>query len=190
MKLLNKSVLVGIASALAALGNPSAAHAFKMKKKQNHLKFLIAPILAVGRDSAFLGLAMAVALSMGFVEDADARTLNQAERVLTSGRGLWFEADWDNDLVCYLYDFKIGAPTHLRVVKQPYSRNIITGECRFSLPLAPSFAGVGRVRRGVLQIRWPSGYAEYIGLGGYYRQQGYLRISRSSTGPSWWQKLR
>lgn len=43
------------------------------------------------------GIALAMALFMVSTDDADARSLNQTERFLASGRGLWFENDWGRD---------------------------------------------------------------------------------------------
>ena len=135
-----------------------------------------------------VGLAFAAALSLTFVDDADAK-LNSTEKFLASNQ-LWFEYDYDGDLVCYLYDVRRGTPSnpvaHLRVIKRGYPVNLFTGQCRLSTPLSPNFGGVGSVKRGVLKIQWPSGYVERISLGGYDRSNDALAIRRSSTGNSWW----
>ncbi len=127
---------------------------------------------------------------MTSVDKADAATLNSTERFLANNR-LWFEYDYDQDLVCHLYDIRRGTPdtpVHLRIIDYPYPVNPFTGQCTFRTPLAPAFGGVGKVdpTTNALRIRFPSGAVQRIRIGDYVSSERALRISRSGWGPSWW----
>jgi hypothetical protein len=140
--------------------------------------------------ASILGLIVAVSVSMVSMEDAEAAPLSATERFLAN-KHLWFEHDWDRDWVCYMYDIQRGTTPssgpYLRVVRNAYPVNLVTGECRLSTPLSPAFGGVGQVSAtNVLRIQWPSGYVERIKLVRYFSADDALSIRRSSTGDSWW----
>lgn len=138
-----------------------------------------------------MGLALAVSLSMVSMENAEAAPLNATERFLAN-KHLWFEHDWDQDGICYMYDIQRGTTPssgdHLRVIRRAYPVNLFTGECRLSAELTPAFGGVGQVRMStsVLRIQWPTGSVERIKLVQYFSADDALAIRRSSTGNSWW----
>lgn len=114
------------------------------------------------------------------------RALSADEQQL-AGRGLWFEFDYDNDGVCYLYNFTTIAPRgYLSGGRTPYYVNPFTNRCRLTEPFGPNAEFIWSASGRSLRIQFVSGFVESIFLGTYFPDD-FQQIYRASTGSSgWW----
>ncbi len=139
--------------------------------------------------SLFLMGETLFAFPLWFTEKVNAQTNpNQViASVLSSGSGRWLEIDSRN-FMCTIYDFKpSGVLAVMRIVRQGYGLNPISGQCRFSTaPFAPNFGAVGQVVNGnTLVIQFPSGVTEQIRLVRFDNSTQKLVIQRGNVLSSW-----
>ncbi|MEM6399180.1 MAG: hypothetical protein AAF757_02960 [Cyanobacteria bacterium P01_D01_bin.116] len=128
----------------------------------------------------------------GVAQKAEAQT---ASGLLTSGLGRWLERN-NRIPACYIYDFKpSGARGVLRVLRQTYAVNFVTGQCRFSLgPIGSSFGSVAQVNNNVVTIQYGSSptsgeQIQLLQLGRINGRPGIL-IRRGRVTSTWQQSSR
>jgi hypothetical protein len=105
------------------------------------------------------------------------------ESILASGR-VWFEHDWDEDIVCYSWKFNIQSGGLHTVIRTGYPAD--TGFCDLGRAFPPSFGAVWSVSGNILTFRSATGYTEQITLGTYNPSLHALPINRSWMGNSIW----
>ena len=105
------------------------------------------------------------------------------EAILANGR-VWFEHDWDGDIVCYSWNFNIQSGGLHTVIRTGYPAD--TGFCRLGAAFPPSFGAVWSVSGNILTFQTATGYTEQITLGTYNESLHALAINRSWLGNSIW----
>jgi hypothetical protein len=138
-----------------------------MQALHRNLAKWLNPLSKLGATSLLIAGATLSTCLVGVAEKAEAQTSPNfnVHSFLTSGSGRWVETGNPDPFICAtVYDFKpSGVLGYMRVTRQNFALNLISGQC--FTPLPTSFGAVGQVTTdNILTVQFPSGFTERIQL--------------------------